>query len=109
VPNDLVPDDAIPQLAAQITSPAMLRTLRRVQERDFFPNGPWVDDETAGHLQHLVGLGLVYPAYSGPISGPPSLWVGNHNGRRVVRYFAAAMTAGADDPAPPQAVGTWVP
>ncbi len=89
MPADLVPNEAIPKLAAQIDSPAMLRTLRLLQQRGFLQNGPGVDQETVDALQRLAVLGLVDPGYSGPTNGEPFIWVSNHNGNRVLKHFEA--------------------
>jgi hypothetical protein len=84
---DLVPDEAIPQLAAQIDSPATLRVLRRLRQAGFLHNGRDADPETVAILQRLADLGLVDPAYEGPKNGKPFVWVRNRNGERVLRYF----------------------
>ncbi|HEV3260055.1 MAG TPA: hypothetical protein VG013_24565 [Gemmataceae bacterium] len=87
MPAALVPDDRIPELAAQIDSPAMLRVLRRLREVGFMQNGADVDDETIAILQRLTTLGLADPGYDGPTHGKPFIWVSNGNGQRVLKYF----------------------
>jgi len=90
MPTVLVPQDRIPELAAQIGSPAMLRVLRRLREAGFIHNGPNVDQGTLGILQRLTDLGLVDPGYYGPTDGKPFIWVSNGNGERVLKYFEAS-------------------
>src|SRR5215831_56566 len=87
MPAQLVPNEAIPVLASQITSPAMLRVLRQLQQSGFITNGQGVDEETAGILRQLSDVGLVDPGYDGPTDGKPFIWVSNHNGERVLKYF----------------------
>jgi hypothetical protein len=86
MPAELLPVEAIPGLAARLDSPVMLRVLRRLQQAGFL-SGQDVDRETSDTLHHLAGLGLVDPAYDGPANGKPFVWVRNHNGDRVLRYF----------------------
>jgi hypothetical protein len=86
MPADLIPAEAIPQLAAQVDTSAMLRALYRLQQHGFLLNGRDVDQETAGALERLAALGLVDPGYDGQTEGKPFLWVPNLNGQRVLRY-----------------------
>ena len=85
----LMPNDAIPELAARMDSPALLRVLRLLQLRGFILNGAAVDSETSALLKRLADLGLVDPGYSGPTEGEPFIWVNNANGERLLRYFEA--------------------
>lgn len=87
MPAELVPNDAIPKLAAQVDSPAMLRVLRHLQHAGFISNGHDIDPPTLSVLQRLSELGLVDPGYSGPTNGQPFVWVSNHNGERVLRHL----------------------
>lgn len=86
MPVDLLPAEAIPQLAAQVDAPAMLKILYRLQQSGFLLNGRDVDRETASALERLTALGLVDPGYDGQTNGQPLLWVPNRNGQRVLRY-----------------------
>ena len=90
MPAVLVPPERIPELAAQIDSPAMLRVLRGLRETGFIQNSPDVDQGTAAILQRLTGLGLVDPGYDGTTNGKPFIWVSNGNGERVLKYFEAS-------------------
>jgi hypothetical protein len=90
MPADLVPSEAIPERAARIDSPAMLRVLRLLQQRGFLQKGMDVDEELAGILKRLADLGLVDPAYAGPADGEPFVWVRNSNGDRVLKHFVTA-------------------
>jgi hypothetical protein len=85
MPADLVPNEAIPLLAARV-SPEMFKVLWRLQQAGFILNGRDVDQETADTLQRLTALGLVDPSYDGPTNGKPLIWVSDHNGERVLRY-----------------------
>jgi hypothetical protein len=90
MPADLVSNDAIPQLAARIDSPAMLRVLRHIQQVGFILNGQIVNQSLFTILQRLADLGLVDPGYADPTDGKPFIWVGNGNGQRVLRHFEAS-------------------
>jgi hypothetical protein len=92
MPADLVPKEAIPELAARVDSPELLRALRRVQQAGFILRGA-ADQQTASILQRLAGLGLVDPGYEGTPSGKPFIWVMNQNGERVLRYFEGALAS----------------
>src|SRR5262245_46694623 len=87
MPAALVPNEAIPALAARIASPAMLRVLRHLQQAGFITNGQGLDEETRDILQQLTDLGLVDPGFAVPTDGKPFVWVSNHNGERVLRYL----------------------
>jgi hypothetical protein len=93
MPADLVPNAAIPGLAARVDSPALLRVLRHIQKAGFILNGRQVDEETASALGRLTGLGLVDPGYEGAVSGRPDLWVSNGNGSRVLSYLTGIRAA----------------
>jgi hypothetical protein len=90
MPANLVPNDAIPELAAQVDSPAMLRMLRFLQQNGYIQNSPDVDRQTAVILQGLANLGLVDPGYEGETNGKPYMWVSNANGARVLRYIESS-------------------
>jgi hypothetical protein len=89
MPAPLVPNEAIPELAARADSPEMLQVLRRIQQAGFIPNGRDADRKTVGILKQLADLGLVDPAYEGPTEGAPFLWASNGNGSRVLKYLAS--------------------
>src|SRR5438309_1899723 len=74
MPAVLVPPERIPQLAAQIDSPAMPRVLRRLRETGFVQHSPDIDKGTITILQRLAELGLVDPGYDGPARGEPFIW-----------------------------------
>lgn len=87
MPADLIRNEAIPKLAEQIDSPAMLTVLRHLQHTGFILNNKEVDQETAAILHRLAALGLVDPGYDGSTDGKPFIWVRNGNGARILRYF----------------------
>ncbi|HYT87075.1 MAG TPA: hypothetical protein VEL76_00015 [Gemmataceae bacterium] len=91
MPAKLVPNEAIPELAAQIDSATMLRVLRRLKQRGFLQNGAAVDADTAAALKRLAELGLVDPGYAGPTEGEPFIWVSNHNGERVLKHIETTV------------------
>lgn len=86
MPADLVANDAIPQLATQIDSPAALRVLRHLREAGFIQNDA-ANPEIAKILERLADLGLVDPGYAKPVNGKPFIWVSSGNGARVTKYF----------------------
>jgi hypothetical protein len=90
MPAALVLRERIPELAAQIDSPALLTVLRRLRAASFIQNSSDLDPETQGILQRLTELGLADPGYDGPMNGKPFIWVSNGNGERVLKYFEAA-------------------
>jgi hypothetical protein len=90
MPADLVPPEAIPQLAAQIDSPSLYWVLRYLQKAHSILNGRDVDDNLADFLQRLTNLGLADPAYTVPTDGKPFLWTRNGNGSRVLRYLESS-------------------
>jgi hypothetical protein len=106
MPADLVPHEAIPALAASVT-PEMLEILRRIQREGFILNGADVDQQTAGVLQQLVERGLVDPGYDGSPEGPPSLWVSNGNGSRVLSY-KTGIRSGPHYEIPSAELATWL-
>lgn len=87
MPADLIPNDAIPILAEQIDSPAMLIILRRLQQNGFIQNNHDITQETAAIFRRLTELGLVDPGFDGPKDDKPFIWVRNGNGDKVLRYF----------------------
>jgi hypothetical protein len=89
MPADLVPEDAIPALAARADSSEMLRVLRRIEQAGFIHNSRNLRRDQFEILQRLAGLGLVDPGYDGPTDGTPSLWVRNVNGSRVLGHLTS--------------------
>jgi hypothetical protein len=87
MPADLVPEAAIPELAAKIDSPAVLKVLALLQQRDFILNDSQVDEDTAAALSRLAELGLADPGYAEPANGEPFIWVSNSNGKRALKYL----------------------
>jgi hypothetical protein len=88
MPATLVPDEAIPGLAAQVDSPDLLRTLNKLQDRGFIQNGG-LDRASVTALNRLAELGLADAGYDVSASGEPFIWVSNHNGTRVLNSFLA--------------------
>jgi hypothetical protein len=107
MPAPLVPNEAIPELAAGIDSPLMLRVLRRIHQVGFILNGKDVDQETVRVLQRLTELGLVDPGYDGRTGWPPFQWVINGNGSRVLRYLAS-IPAGPHYEIPSSELAAWL-
>jgi hypothetical protein len=92
MPAELVQDEAIPELAAQVNSPAMLGVLRILQQAGFIQNGREADQETLAALQRLAALGLADPGYAeSPAANGPFIWVRNHNGDRVLKYLEGTL------------------
>lgn len=87
MPADLLPNEAIPELASHVDSPEKLSVLQRIQRAGFLVNGGDIDPKTAETLQQLTEFGLVDPGYEGQTGGKPFLWVSNGNGSRVLRYL----------------------
>ena len=85
MPAILVPHSAIPELAERVT-PDMLKVLRHIHRADFIMNSSDLDPATADILRKLSELGLVDPGYDGDPGRPPSIWVANGNGSRVLTY-----------------------
>ncbi len=88
MPTKLVPNEAIPDLAAAVNSPEMVKILRHIQQTGFILNGKYLGSETTTVLNQLATLGLVDSSYEGSNEGSPFMWVGNGNGSRVLRYLA---------------------
>jgi hypothetical protein len=107
MPAELVPNEAIPDLAARVNSPEMLRVLRRIQQTGSILNGSAVDQDTAAILKQLADLGLVDPGYAGPPTGPPYLWVSNGNGARVLSYLTG-IRAGPHYEIPSSELAAWL-
>jgi hypothetical protein len=92
MPAEIVRDEDVPQLAAQIDSAAMLRVLRLLQQTGFIQNGQEVDQETLAILQRLASLGLADPGYAeSPAANGPFIWVRNSNGERVLKYLEGTL------------------
>jgi hypothetical protein len=110
MPATLVPNEAIPKLAAQIDSPAMLRVLRHLQQTGFLLNGQATDQRTLDILRRLADLGLVDPGYDGPTAGKPFIWISNGNGERVLKHLEAQAPLGSTiELHPPGPHGPGVP
>ena len=90
MPANLVPNDAIAELASRVDQ-GMLRILRRIEQAGFIRNSTEIDQDTADILQRLAHLGLIDPGYEGPTNGTPFLWVSNSNGSRVLRHIEKAI------------------
>jgi hypothetical protein len=86
MPAKLIPNEAIPQVAARI-DPPMLLVLRALRQRGFIQNGQDVTPEVLALLQRLAALELADPAYSTPEDRKPFIWVENNNGDRVLKYI----------------------
>jgi hypothetical protein len=107
MPADLFPDEDIKKVAEQLDAGAMLGVLRAVQQAGSIQNSIGIDRQTFDTLQRLAALGLVDPGYSGPIDGPPFLWVINSNGERVLRYFTG-IRAGPHYEIPSTELAAWL-
>jgi hypothetical protein len=107
MPADLVPNDAIPQLAARVDAPEMLKVLQRIQRTGFILNGSDLDPETARSLQRLAELGLVDPGYNGRTAGRPYLWTSNGNGSRVLWYLTR-IPVGPHYEVPSSELAAWL-
>lgn len=92
MPAHLIPHDQVQQLAEKIDSLAMLRVLQWLQKESFVQNGDEVSPVVAGVMQRLTDLGLADPGYEDKAQDEPSMWVGNGNGSRVLRYLMASPT-----------------
>ena len=92
MPARLIPNDAVPTLAEQIDSPAMLRVLRHLQEVGFIYNDGEVSRGTAAILKQLTDLGLIDPGYEETCVDKPYLWTSNGNGSRVLRFIEASAS-----------------
>jgi hypothetical protein len=87
MPAELVPQVAIPDLAAKVDSPALLWMLQYLQKAGFISRGRGIDEKEAQILQQLTDLGLVEPGSDGTTTDKPSLWIRNGNGARVLKYI----------------------
>lgn len=65
MPAELMPGEAIPEIAARITSPAILMALRRMKEVGFVQDTGNLPPETVEFMQRLGALGLVDARSSG--------------------------------------------
>ncbi len=100
MPAKLLPNEAITELAVRVDSPAMLVVLRLLNLRGFIMNGTEMDQETLVHLKRLAELDLVDPGYAESTNGEPFIWVGNHNGKRVLKHFETNRRYSAQSPSP---------
>ena len=87
MPADMFPSNAIPGFAVHIDSPAKLRVLRQVCAAGQIRYHLNIHPDLFAALQAFARLGLVDPGYSGPLDGPPDLWLSNHNGERLLKHF----------------------
>jgi hypothetical protein len=87
MPADLVPNEAMPKLAASIDSPAMLRVLRHLRKAGFIMNTDSLDKRTFDVLQRLSDLGLADPGYAESSKSSPFIWASNRNGEQMLRYI----------------------
>src|SRR4051794_20492351 len=85
MPAKLLQNEAIPDMAAQIDSPALLRMLRRLRQRGFLHASDAVDADATAALKRLADLGLVDPGYASPTDAEAFIWVSNPNGERVLK------------------------
>ncbi len=76
-------------MAAHVDSPAMVRTLRHIEEREFVKADENLNPESIAVLQRLAELGLVDRGYSDTSDRQPFIWVSNQNGRRVLKLLDA--------------------
>jgi hypothetical protein len=93
MPANLVPKEAIPDLALQVNTPVMLKALKLLQHRGYIQNSEEIDAEMATALKRLTTLGLADAGYAGPTDGEPFVWVGNSNSSRVLHHLEATQTA----------------
>ena len=107
MPAKLVPHAAIPDLAGRVSRPEVVKALQRIKKAGFILNDEGVDEETASVLRELTELGLVDPAYEGDTSRPPSMWVSNGNGSRVVEYLTG-IRAGPFYEIPATELAAWL-
>jgi hypothetical protein len=107
MPADLVPNAAIPDLAARANSPEMLAVLRRIQRAGFITNSRSLDHQTFDILQELATLGLVDQGDDTDTSGPSSLWTSNGNGLRVLNYLAS-IPVGPHYEIPSSELAAWL-
>lgn len=106
MPAELVPQAAIPALAAQVTRP-MLEALRQAQNARSVLNRPDLDAQTARHLEELAQLGLVDVVYEGDVRDRPYLWASNSNGARVLSYLTG-LRAGPHYEIPSRELAAWL-
>lgn len=100
--SDLISNEAIPELAAQVDL-LMFRILGVVEERGFILNGPNIPAEGLAALERLVKLALIQPGLDGD---KIHQWVAHPNGCKVVQYFKAEPREDYD--APPVDPGPWL-
>ena len=90
MPATLLPDDAIPGLAAQLDRP-MVSALRRASQSAFVPNNRGIDQETADAFQRLSDRGCI----DGTQSGFAILrWTITANGTRSLQFLDAQTASG---------------
>ncbi len=106
MPADLVPHEAIPELAARVT-PEMLKVLRLLQREGFILNGRDLDPLAVSVLRALADLGLVDPGYDGAVGGEPYMWISNGNGSRVLGY-KTGVRSGPHYEVPSSELAAWL-
>ncbi len=89
MPANLLPNETIPERAARVDSPEVLKLLRLLNARGFIMNGRGTDKDTVALLNRLAEEELVDPGYDGSCSSEPFIWVSNSNGNRVLSYLEA--------------------
>ncbi|MFL5328590.1 MAG: hypothetical protein ACJ8C4_06715 [Gemmataceae bacterium] len=87
MPADLFPAEVIEMLLDHIPSIAHHRMLARIQEAGSVTNGAQLTKTDFDVLQDLEKMGLVDPGYAGALTYPAYCWVGNNNGRRLLKRF----------------------
>ena len=84
---DLIPNEAIHELAARVNSPEFLGVLQRIQHANFIWNNHSIAPDIGAILQQLGELGLIDAAYQSERDVEPAMWVSNDNGSRVLKYL----------------------
>jgi hypothetical protein len=84
MPADLLPNEAIPELAASVKSAEEFKVLQHIHRVGTIQNSKNLDQKTVSTLQRLGELGLVDRGYFGAVEGTPAIWVANGNGERVL-------------------------
>jgi hypothetical protein len=106
MPADLVPHNRIPELAARVT-PEMLKVLKHLHKADFIWNDSTLEPNTVTLLTQLTTLGLVDAPNEGDTNRPPSIWVANGNGSRVLVYMTG-IRGGPHYEVPASELAAWL-
>jgi hypothetical protein len=107
MPATLLPNDAIPELAARLQSSGILPLLQRLHEAGVIRNSHALDPETARGFQRLAELGVADLAYEGQANGTPYLWASNENGVRVLNYLTG-IRSGPHYEIPSPELAAWL-